>query len=68
MLSERVGREAVQVVESTIPADMTIDEWRRRRPRTEPRRPRRRRHRTPDAARHLSLVPSTPSDPEPLAA
>jgi hypothetical protein len=68
LVSERIEREAVQVVECTIPADMTLDEWRRCRPRAERRRPTLRRNRTPAAARHLTLVPTVPYDPEPLAA
>jgi hypothetical protein len=67
-VSERVERESVQVVECTIPADMTLDEWGQRRPRVQSRRLRPRRSRTPEAARHLALVPDLPDDPEPLAA
>jgi hypothetical protein len=70
-VSERVERESVLVVESTVPADMTLDEWRRRRPQVPRRSLRPRRPRTPQATRHLTLVPDLPelpSDPEPLAA
>jgi hypothetical protein len=71
-VSERVQRESVQIVECTIPAEMTLDEWRRSRPRAPSRQLRPRRQRTPRANRHLTLVPDLPllpsSDPEPLAA
>jgi hypothetical protein len=69
-ISERLERDAVQVIECTLPADMTLDEWRRRRPRAPHRRRRRplRQTRTPVAARHLAAVPDSPSDPPPLAA
>jgi hypothetical protein len=70
-VSERVERNAVQVVECTIPAEMTLDEWRRLRPRAPRRRLRPRRPRTAQATRHLALVPGVPAlpdDPEPLAA
>jgi hypothetical protein len=66
MVSDKIEREAVQVVECTIPVDMTLDEWRRNRPRAPRRRPRVRRNRTPDAPRHLSLVHSVSSSPAPL--
>lgn len=67
-VSERVERNAVQVVECTIPPEMTLDEWRRLRPRAPRRRLRPRRPRTAQATRHLTLVPDLPDDPEPLAA
>jgi hypothetical protein len=71
-VSERVERDSVQVVECTIPAEMTLDEWRRNRPRARNTHLRPRRQRTPRANRHLTLVPDLPllpsSDPEPLAA
>jgi hypothetical protein len=68
-ISERLEREAVQIIECTVPAEMTLDEWRRRRPHVRHRRRQRPlRARTPDAARHLALVPDEPSDPPPLAA
>ena len=41
-LSERLEQQGVMVVESTIPEDMTIADWRLVRPRSGRRRPRRR--------------------------
>lgn len=35
-ISEHIERQSVQVMECTIPGDLTIDEWRRRR-RRQPR-------------------------------
>ena len=67
-VSDRLEQRTVQVVECTIPADMTLDEWRRRRPQVPYRRRRRRRTVTPAGTRHLTLVPGTPAEPEPLAA
>jgi hypothetical protein len=69
-ISERLERDAVQVIECTLPVGMTLDEWRRRRPRVRHRRRQRplRQTRTPVAARHLAAVPDSPSDPPPLAA
>jgi hypothetical protein len=40
-VSERLEQQGVQVVECSIPEDMTIAEWRQVRPRTGRRRPRR---------------------------
>ena len=56
-ISERLEQQSVLVVESSIPEEMTIAEWRALRPRTRGRRSRRRRAATPDAARHLAAVP-----------
>jgi hypothetical protein len=64
-ISERLQKEAVQVIESTVPAEMTLDEWRRLRPRPLRRRSRRPRSGTPRAARHLTLVPELPRDLDP---
>jgi hypothetical protein len=69
-VSERLQRDAVQVIESSIPVALTLDEWRRLRPRKTRRRVGRRPSRTPRAARHLTLVPevSRSEDPPLLAA
>ena len=64
-VSERLQRDAVQVLESTIPVEMTLDEWRRQRPRITRRRVRRLTSRTPRAGRHLWLVPDVPYDEDP---
>jgi len=56
-VSELVERHGVLVVESSIPEDMTIAEWRRLKPRAGRRRPWRRRPLTVDATRHLAAVP-----------
>lgn len=56
-VSEQLEERGVQIVECSIPVEMTIDEWRRRRPRAARRRPWRRRVSTPKAARHLAAVP-----------
>jgi hypothetical protein len=61
-ISAQIERDAVQIIECSIPAAMTLDDWRRSRPRVERRRLRRPRTRTPEAARHLTLVPDTPGD------
>ena len=58
-ISDRLEQASVQVVESSIPEDMTLAEWRALRPRAQRRRSRLRRARTPDAARHLAVVPDT---------
>jgi hypothetical protein len=44
---------------------MTLDEWRRQRPRITRRRVRRLTSRTPRAGRHLWLVPDVPYDEDP---
>jgi hypothetical protein len=56
-VSDVLAKQALQVVECSIPEDMTIGEWRHSRPRSARRRPRRLRARTPAAARHLAAVP-----------
>jgi hypothetical protein len=62
-LSEQLEQRAVEVVECSIPEDMTIAEWRRLRPRSEGgRRWRRRSTRTPEAPRHLAVVPDATCD------
>ena len=61
-VSAQIERNAVQIMECTVPAEMTLDEWRRSRPRVERRRLSRARNRTPEAARHLTLVPDAPCD------
>jgi hypothetical protein len=64
-ISERLQGEAVLLIESTVPAELTLDEWRRLRPRTPRRRLRRVRSHTPRAARHLTLVPESPCELDP---
>jgi hypothetical protein len=61
-VSARIEQNAVQIIECTVPAEMTLDEWRRSRPRAERRQRRPLRNRTPRAARHLALVPDAPCD------
>ena len=62
-VSAQIERNAVQIIESTIPAEMTLDEWRRSLPRVARRRLRRSRNRIPGAASHLTLVPDPPDTP-----
>ena len=61
-VAEQVEQQGVLTLECSIPEDMTIDEWRRRRSRAVGRRLRRRRSRTPAAARHLASVPDADCD------
>ncbi len=61
-ISERLEEQGVLVVECSIPEDMTIAEWRALRPSMGRRRSRRRRARTPGAARHLVAVPDATCD------
>ena len=58
-MSEQLERQGVLVLESSIPEDMTITEWRRR---PERRARRRRGPGTPAAARHLAAVPEATCD------
>ena len=53
--------EPADIIECSIPAGMTVDEWRRSRPRTKARR-RRRPARSAASARHLALVPQPVCD------
>jgi hypothetical protein len=61
-VSAQIERNAVQIIECTVPAEMTLDEWRRSRPRVDRRRLRRASNRTPEASRHLALVPDASCD------
>jgi hypothetical protein len=58
-VSEQLERQGLLVLESSIPEDMTIDQWRRR---PERRAGRRRGSRTPVSARHLLAIPETTCD------
>jgi hypothetical protein len=63
-VSAHIERDAVQIIECTVPAEMTLEEWRQSRPRVDRRRlrMRRARNRTPQAAPRLTLVPDAPCD------